>query len=268
MDKVYRDPATAFRIRIGALGSNEPGRLLFEKEFFDPLPASGVAVLPTAIASDEALGAPTLTTSYLVTASGIPSAEAFGDHTVSLAGGGGQTLSPAGIASGGAFGTPTLLATYQLTATGIASAEAVGAPQVRAAITLSVVSIATGESVSSPAVTSAYVVTATGIASLEGFGPVQVKTSYTLLPSAIASLEALPAPSVLSVYRVQPSSIDSTAAVGEPTIGGVLDLGVPYIVIEGSVNASLVMALETMVARQVLATVIKELEAEVSVRPQ
>ena len=226
MDKVYRDPATAFRIRIGALGSNEPGRLLFEKEFFDPLPASGVAVLPTAIASDEALGAPTLTTSYLVTASGIPSAEAFGDHTVSLAGGGGQTLRPAGIASGWAFGTPTLLATYQLTATGIASAEAVGAPQV------------------------------------------QVKTSYTLLPSAIASLEALPAPSVLSVYRVQPSSIDSTAAVGEPTIGVVLDLGVPYIVIEGSVNASLVMALETMVARQVLATVIKELEAEVSVRPQ
>ena len=39
MAKPLREQATAFRIRIGALAPTEPGRVLFENEFFDDPPA-------------------------------------------------------------------------------------------------------------------------------------------------------------------------------------------------------------------------------------
>jgi hypothetical protein len=35
MVKAFRGQETSFRIRIGALSHKEPGRLLFENEFFD-----------------------------------------------------------------------------------------------------------------------------------------------------------------------------------------------------------------------------------------
>lgn len=39
MAKALRDGMIGFRIRIGALAPTEPGRVLFENEFFDDPPA-------------------------------------------------------------------------------------------------------------------------------------------------------------------------------------------------------------------------------------
>ncbi|QXN72650.1 hypothetical protein RCZAHN_41 [Rhodobacter phage RcZahn] len=35
MAKALRDPATLFRIRPGSLPASEPGRVIFQREFFD-----------------------------------------------------------------------------------------------------------------------------------------------------------------------------------------------------------------------------------------
>ena len=261
MDKVLRDASTAFRIRIGGLGSREPGRILFENEFFGQV---GTVVSVSAISSAEALGLPTIAATYLVTASGITSGETFGAPVVSLAGSGAQTVSPSGIAGVETLGSLSLLATYLLTPAGIAGAEAFGSPVVKSNLSLVVIGISSAEAAGAHAVTTSYVVTATGIVSAEGLGAAQVKASYVISPSAIASIEALPGPSVLSVYRVQPSGIGSGSAVGTPSLGGALNLGVPYIEAMATAQVDVSAALEMMAARQVLLAVFQELEAIVS----
>ena len=41
MVKPLREQATAFRIRIGALSITEPGRVIFQNEFFDDISVKG-----------------------------------------------------------------------------------------------------------------------------------------------------------------------------------------------------------------------------------
>lgn len=72
--------------------------------------------------SPQTLGVPT------VYPTGIPSAEAFGNHVVTFTGGGTASVFPSSILSAEAFGTASLTVTRvaQVSAFGIASQEAFG----------------------------------------------------------------------------------------------------------------------------------------------
>lgn len=95
--------------------------------------APGKTIQPTAIASSQAMGAPTINTTVNISPGGIASAQAMGNPTFSSI----QTISPGGIASAGALGAPTIVrGAVTILPGAIASAEALGAPTIQAIITL------------------------------------------------------------------------------------------------------------------------------------
>lgn len=160
-----------------------------------------------------------------VTASGIPTAEAFGAATVTP---GASTISPAGIAAGEAFGTPTV-STGALTISPVAigPGEAFGAATIQpGAVTLSPTGIPTGEAFGTALVSSGGATIApSSIASGEVFGtPTLTTGAVTIAPSGIASGEAFGAADVTSLVTLAPIGIGSAEAFGVLviTVGGVV----------------------------------------------
>lgn len=118
---------------VGTLTATQPsGTAKVNKQIvaFNVIPRQTVS--PTAIASAEAFGSPTVTPGPVtVSPTGIASAEAFGTPTVSQDA---QTIEPSGIASAEAFGSPTVTpGPVTVSPAGIASGEAFGTPTVSAA---------------------------------------------------------------------------------------------------------------------------------------
>lgn len=125
-----------------------------------------------------------------VTASGIPTAEAFGAATVTP---GASTISPAGIAAGEAFGTPTVsTGAVTIAPSGIASGEAFGAADVTSLVTLAPIGIGSAEAFGVLVITvGGVVVSPTGIASAEAFGTAQFSGG-----------QVIPIPDVLTLTAV------------------------------------------------------------------
>lgn len=135
------------------------------------LPTSSALVLvPTGIASSEAMGAPTLSQPKLIIPTGIASAEAMGAPLV-----GKQSILPTGIASAEAMGAP-LVGKQLILPAGIASSEAMGPPTL---------------------VLSGQTIFPTGIGSGEGMGAPTLSQPKTLIPTGIVSAEAMGAPTLL-----------------------------------------------------------------------
>lgn len=137
------DPAKEYRYEVTSvpfglhITVNEDGTYIATAD------ADGTYVVEgTAYEDGVAFGTPTITLFFGdvgIVASGIPSAEAFGEPAIAAA------VAPAGVASAEAFGSPSVAAV--IAAASIASGEAFGVPEV-------------GD----------HVIVATGIASAEAFG--------------------------------------------------------------------------------------------------
>lgn len=110
---------------------------------------TSITCSPTGIASAEALGAPAVTATITCSPTGIASAEAFGTpvRTSTI------TCSPSGIATAEAFGTAVVTMTGSCNPTGIPSAEAMGNPTVTTTVTCSPLSISPNYGVGTPSVT-------------------------------------------------------------------------------------------------------------------
>jgi len=200
---------------------------MFE-EWGEPIPPQTVS--PSAIASAEAFGSPTLTPGGVTVApTGIASAEAFGTLNLLFD----QTVAPSAITSAEAFGTAQLNLTLLLTA--IASAEAFGTLTIiPGSVNIAPGGIASAEAFGTPRVARVGYIEPTGIASLEAFGTPQL--NLKLEPSGIASAEALGTaklilylnPSAIASaeafgtaklnLKLEPSGIASAEALGAPTI--------------------------------------------------
>lgn len=142
-----------------------------------------------AIAAVELVGGTTGTT---VTPTGIASGEALGSPSVSTT----ITVSPTGIASAEAIGSPTVSTTITVSPTGIASAEALGSPTISTTITVSPNGIATGEALGSPTISQTGTVTPTGIPSGEALGTPTVTTTVTVSPFSIAPNDGVGTPTI------------------------------------------------------------------------
>lgn len=127
------------------------------------------------IATSEAFGTAVINTSLTMFPTGIPSGEAFGNHTIV---GGEVVLALTGIPSAEAFGTAEIIAgSSTIVPTGIPSGEAFGSALV------------------SPGV---VVVFPSGIASAEAFGtPVTLVGDLVIYPNGIPSGEAFGIPTII-----------------------------------------------------------------------
>jgi hypothetical protein len=162
------------------------------------VPVPPVTLSPTAIASAQALGAPTLTPGTApVTATGIATAQAFGTAVLAP---GPVTVTAQGVASAEAVGAATVTQVGPLqtvTAIGIASQEALGgatvAPGVR---TVTATGVASAQALGTALVQPGPVgLVATGIVTREAFGPVVVAPgAVTLALAGIASAQAIGTP--------------------------------------------------------------------------
>lgn len=145
---------------------------------------------PSAIGSDETLGALTLLYNQTVIPGGIASGEAFG--TPSFLG----FLEPSGIGPSTAFGVPTIAGPIVVVA--IDSAEAFGAPTIDLQQGISPVAIQTEEA----------------------FGTARVSLVQSILPEGIASGEVFGSPVVKgSQQYIHAESIDG-GIMGIPQVGG------------------------------------------------
>lgn len=171
-----------------------------------PVGGGGQNILPSAIASGQAFGTPTVVAGAVtISPSSIASAEVFGTARIV------RVIQPTGIASAEAFGTPNVIRVIK--PTGIASAEAFGTAKTVRTITPS--GIASAEAFGSTAITNARLILPSGIASAQAFGtPTVVPGVATILPSGIASAGAFGTAKI--IRTVFPTGIISQEAFGTP----------------------------------------------------
>jgi len=124
-----------------------------------------------------------------ISPTGIASAEAFGAHQVDT---GPVNISPGGISSAEAFGSATLQAVVTIYPSGIASTEAFGGAQVVVGpVTITPSGISSAEAFGTADLTGVLTISPSGIASLEGFGSALLTLGpVELLPAGIGSAEA------------------------------------------------------------------------------
>lgn len=134
-----------------------------------------------------------------ITATGIASAEAFGDAEIHA------SVASAGAASSETFGSPDIAAS--ITAAGIASSEQAGAPDVQAAVEAA--GVESAEAFGLPQLRT-FTIVAAGIPSAEAFG--QVDVNAVLQAAGVASAEAWGMPSVRAA--VAPAGVGSAEAFG------------------------------------------------------
>lgn len=183
---VWAAPATA-----ASPTSVQPTAIASAETIGTPTVVSKIA--PTAIASAEAMGSPTLTNE--LHPSSIASAEAFGTPTVS----GLNTIAPSGIASQAAVGTPVTTSVHNIFPTGIAGADQPGSPNVgtvtvgkRKTIRLNNKGIKSEAAVGTPRITGGRV-TPSSIASQQALGTPQIVRPQVVAPTSIVSAESVPA---------------------------------------------------------------------------
>lgn len=171
-----------------------------------------------AIASAEAFGATILDITYTITASGITSVEAFGSPTLVP---GVVNVIPSAIDSLEAFGSHVLDVTYQITPTGIASLEAFGAATIAPTNIISPSAIASLEAFGTTTIVPGVVtIIPSGIASGEVVPSPTVSFISNIFPTGIASDEAFGTTTLLLQYTISPTGIVSAEVVPNPTIGG------------------------------------------------
>jgi uncharacterized Zn-binding protein involved in type VI secretion len=178
-----------------------------------------VAMAPSSIASGEAFGTPTLSTTLTSSPTAIGSAEAFGTPEIPA---GAVTLSPAGIGSGEALGEPAVSAVLATAPEGIGTAGALGDPSLTLTLTASPEGIASATALGTPSLAPVLATAPGGIASAEEFGGPAISATLTVEPSGIGSQEALGSPAAGGLLTAEPSGITSAEALGAPTVGGLL----------------------------------------------
>lgn len=177
---------------------------------------TGVTLSPTGIASDEAVGSPSMTGNINLSPTGIASAEAVGTPTEL----GNINLSPTGIASAEAVGSPTTTNILTSIPTGIASGEQFGNPTELGNINLSPSSIATQEAFGSPTatITTPNILIAVGIASAEAFGTPAMLGTVVYGPTGILTQEGVGTPTHLGAIVLVTESITSLEVFGIPFV--------------------------------------------------
>ena len=161
------------------------------------------------IPSAEAFGSHTVVQEQFVEPSSVSSAEAFGTHTVDSS----ATISSAGsIASEYASGSHTL-ATGSVTVepSSIASAESLGEPVLDPTAEIVSIGIADGgEDIGSHTLElGTLTVSPSSIASEEAFGSANIHAEIAVSPTGIASAEAFETPAILKVaYPIDPTGIN------------------------------------------------------------
>lgn len=213
-------------IAQGIVDNNIPS----SETFGNTLVAQGV--VDNSIPSAERFGAPTITTTYTITANGIPTAEVFGSSNTVTA----SSITPSGISTTEQFGAPAITTTYTINANGIPTSEAFGSDIVTlnvtgngiptserfGAATLSVGisdnGIISNEIFGSPAITSTYTINANGIPSSETFGSSNTQPATSIIASAIASAEVLGAATVSATATISAAGVPSAGTLGSPTI--------------------------------------------------
>lgn len=178
-----------------------------------------IVVLPTGIASAQAMGSPTIVRTLSVAPTGIGSAQAMGSPTIVR---GTLSVAPTGIASTQAMGTPTIVrGALSVSPTGIASTQAFGVPTiVRGALSVSPTGIGSAQAFGVlTIVRGALLVHPTGIGSSEAFGTPLIVEPITVAPVGIPSAQAFGMPTIiLGTDTVVPVGITSAEAFGVPTI--------------------------------------------------
>jgi hypothetical protein len=155
-------------------------------------PSSGTTLAPTAIASAEAHGSPTVSSAVTLGPTSIATGEAHGSPTVTQQ----QTLAPTAIASAQAMGTPIVSSVASMVPTAIASAGAFG----------------------TTALSSLASLVPTSIASAEAHGSPTLSNQQSLLPTAITSAGAFGTPVMSSVVSMATFGIASAEAFGTPVL--------------------------------------------------
>lgn len=150
-------------------------------------------VLPTAIASQEAIGSPILSPgSVTISPNGVTSAEAIGSPIITL------RLILAGLASAGAIGTPTIApGSVVIVLTGVASADAIGSPIIiPGQVTIVLTGIASAEALGSP--TLDLKIFPAGVASADAIGIIALTGGIsTIALTGAASAQALGVPTLV-----------------------------------------------------------------------
>jgi hypothetical protein len=164
------------------------------------------------IQSAEALGSPSVTTTYTVNATGIQSSEKFGSPSVTTT----YSINPTGIQSSEATGSPSVTATYSISATGVPSSEKFGSPSVTTTYNINATGIPSSEIVGSSVI--GLSVSATGIPSSEGFGNPSVTTTYTINATGIPSGEQVGNTNAGTATFVSVIGITSTEKFGNPAV--------------------------------------------------
>lgn len=179
-----------------------------------------IVVLPTGIASAQAMGSPTIVRGTLsVAPTGIASGQAMGTPTIVR---GALLVHPTGIASAQAMGTPTIVrGALSVSPTGIASTQAFGVPTiVRGTLLVHPTGIGSSEAFGTPLIVEPITVAPVGIPSAQAFGmPTIILGTDTVVPVGITSTEAFGVPTIVrGTLLVHPNGIGSTEAFGTPTI--------------------------------------------------
>lgn len=223
------DPANAttgamgvsFSLNVAAAGGSSqtatPTAIASGEAVGTPSLSSVATVTPGGVADSGGVGTPTVSTTVTVSPTGIPSALGLGSPTLS----GTATVTPDGIASAEALGSPAASGQTTVSPTGIASAEALGTPALSGSTTVTPDGIASGEAVGTPALSTGMVVTPTGIPSAASLGSPTISTTATASPTGIASDAAVGTPALSqggSAQTATPTGIPSAAAAGSPTL--------------------------------------------------
>jgi hypothetical protein len=196
-----------------------PPGIASAEAFGTPTASTTLTVSPSGVATAGAIGAPSVTATLTASPTGIATAGAFGTPSLSTT----LTASPAGVATAEAFGAPTVTATLAVVPTGIATAGAFGSPSATAALTASPAGIASVGALGSPTVAATLTASPAGIVGAEAVGSPAVTTSLTASPGGIATGQALGAPALSIPIGTSPDGIASAQAMGSPTIGGNLN---------------------------------------------
>ncbi len=179
--------------------------------------AAAKSLSPGGVPSAEQAGAPTLTTTALLSPTAVGSAEQVGSSAVSV---GEVTLAAAGVGSGEAVSAPALSTSVSVSPGSIGSAEAVGSSSVQPGeITLGVIGVSSAEQIGTVALS--FTLNATGVASAETVGAPTVQAgAVNLAPAGVASAEQSGTPVVSAgATSIAASGIGSAEQVGSSSVG-------------------------------------------------
>lgn len=163
-----------------------------------------------AIFSAEDFGNNVVTSTYTVTAHGIPSSEVSGTSTLA------PGISANSVTSSEIFGAPTITTTYTVIANGIPSSEISGNSNTATVSNVFANGITNSEQLGASAVSATYTIQANGIPSSEVSGASSL--SLTVNPQGITTTQQFGAPTVTVVVAVNAASISSNENFGSPAV--------------------------------------------------